>query len=278
MDKIRAGIVDILHADYPMTVRQVFYQMTVRGLIEKTEAEYKQATVRLLTEMRLDGTIPFHWIADNTRWMRKPRTFSGLRAMLEDTRDTYRRALWDDQETYLEFWTEKDAVAGIIMEETVPYDVPLMVSRGYSSLSFAYSAAEQIVQTGKPTFIYNVGDYDPSGVDISRNVEKRLREFSGQLGGDPAGVYFERLAVTPEQIQRWQLPTRPTKKSDSRAEAFEGESVELDAIPPQELRALVRNAIEKHIDNDVLARTKEIEEAERRTLERFTRRLPMDAA
>ena len=167
-----------------MTVRQVFYQAVSAGLIAKTEREYKNSIVRLLGKMRILGDIPWGWIADSTRWMRKPQTFSSLEAALERTARTYRRALWDTQPVHVEVWSEKDALAGVLYEETERWDVPLMVTRGYPSLSYLYEAAEAVEAEEKPTFVYYFGDYDPSGLDISRNVEERLREFA-PLCGDP---------------------------------------------------------------------------------------------
>jgi len=95
--------------------------------------------VRLLTEMRRAGDIPFDWIADNTRLMRKPRTYSSLEAMLTQTKEFYRRALWDDQDAYVAIWLEKDALSGVLLEAAYQWDVPLMVTRGYSSVSFLHS-------------------------------------------------------------------------------------------------------------------------------------------
>jgi hypothetical protein len=144
----------MLRADNPMTVRQVFYQAVSRGLIAKTEAEYKQTIGRLLTEMRLDGTIPFGWIADNTRWMRKPETHSSLKAVAEEWARSYRRAIWQEQEVYVEVWLEKEALAGVLYEETHRYDVPLMVTRGYPSLSYVHEAPRRSTRpTRKPTSI-----------------------------------------------------------------------------------------------------------------------------
>lgn len=105
------------------------------------------------------------------------------------------------------------------------------------------------------------GDWDPSGVDISRAAECGIREFAPK-----AEIAFERIAVTPQQIDEFGLPTRPTKKTDSRSKNFTGESVEVDAIPPAELRGLVRDRIEKHVDRRALAKTRQIEAAERETL------------
>jgi hypothetical protein len=97
----------VLHHDNPMTVRQVFYQLVSLGAIDKTEVEYKQTVVRLLTEMRRTHELPFVWIADNTRWMRKPRTYDSLEDALEITKQTYRRGIWSDQESYVEIWAHQ---------------------------------------------------------------------------------------------------------------------------------------------------------------------------
>lgn len=264
MDEIRDGLVEILFEQQPMTVRQVFYQAVTRGMIDKTEREYKGTVVRLLGEMRIGGRVPFGWIADSTRWMRKPNTWSSLEACLKSTAKHYRRSVWDDQDDYIEIWMEKDALAGVMVDVTAEWDVPLMVTRGYASLSFLMSSAETIRETISPTTIYYFGDYDPSGLDIGRNVEKRLREFS-----ERDDLTFERVAVTPEQIDEFNLPTRPTKKTDTRSKNFKGESVELDAIPPDDLRALVRDCIEQHIDHDTHKGLMLVEAEERKILEMF---------
>ena len=122
------------------------------------------------------------------------------------------------------------------------YDVPLMVARGYASLSFLHSAAEYIGSIDVPTYIYHLGDFDPSGVNAGEKIEQTLKEMAPQ-----AEIHFQRIAVTPEQIREWDLPSRPTKASDTRARNFGDISVELDAIPPDRLRQLVEGAIERHL-------------------------------
>ena len=106
----------------------------------------------------------------------------------------------------------------MLMKETDPWDLPLYVTRGYPSLSYLHRAAESITRTGKPTVLYYFGDHDPSGVDISRTVEVGIKD----LVDDPGLVRFKRLAVQPWQIEAWDLPSRPTKKSDSRSKGFKG--------------------------------------------------------
>lgn len=259
---IEDAIIEVLATDPPMTVRQVYYQLVGRGDIAKTEGEYKQTVVRLLTKLRRDGRVPFGWIADNTRWQRKPTTHSSLEAALRRTCEAYRRSMWDNQDAYVEIWLEKDALAGVLYQVTQQWDVPLMVTRGYPSLSYLHSAAEQIAAEGRPAFLYYFGDYDPSGCDITRAVEEGIREFAGG-----AEIVFERMAVTQAQIRDMQLPTRPTKKTDSRSKGFEGESVEVDAIPPRTLKQLATDCIAQHADPRALAAMQDVEAMERRTLE-----------
>jgi hypothetical protein len=263
---IRDTIRDILEKDHPQTVRQVFYALTVRGAIKKAEIEYHRTVIRLLVEMRETGEVPFSWIADNTRWQRKPATFIGLDACLRNTAHFYRRDLWASMPVYVEVWCEKDALAGVLIEETQTYDVPLMVARGYSSISFLHSAALAIEARQKPAFIYHFGDLDPSGVDAARDIEAKLRRYAPD-----AEIHFERPAVTREQVLEWDLPSRPTKMTDSRAKKFVGTSVELDAIPATRLREIVRGCIERHVDQEQLAVLRVAEASERETLGRWAK-------
>src|SRR6516162_3274200 len=258
---IRDAIREVLEQDHPQTVRQVFYALTVRGAIKKEEIEYHRTVIRLLVEMREGGEIPFDWLADNTRWQRKPATFVGLDSCLKNTAKAYRRDLWAAAPLYLEIWCEKDALAGVLVEETEVYDVPLMVARGYASISFLHSAAKAIEAKGKPAHIYHFGDLDPSGVDAARDIEAKLRRYA-----PGAEIHFERPAVTRQQVEEWNLPTRPTKTTDTRAKRFVGTSVELDAIPAATLRGLVRESIERHIDKQQIDLLKVAEASERELL------------
>jgi hypothetical protein len=267
IEHIRRELVRVAEENRPATVRQIYYRLVSEGVIAKTEQEYKGTVCRLLSDLRREGELPYGWIADNTRWMRKPATFDSLEEALELTRRTYRRALWTEQDVYVEVWLEKDALAGVLFDVTSAWDVPLMVTRGYPSLTFLHSAAEAIDAQGKPTFLYYLGDHDPSGVDIPKRVEAELRRMAPD-----AEIYFERLAVNVDQIGAMGLPTRPTKKTDSRSKTFEGESVEVDAIPPATLREMVDDAIVQHVDGETYERTLAVERAERESLQSLIRR------
>ena len=192
---IKTAIYRVCEEDQPVTCRQVFYRLVSQGVIRKTEAEYKSTVIRLLGDMRRDDTIPYEWVAGNTRWMRKPTAYSSLSAMAESTARVYRRKIWDGQDVYVEVWTEKDALAGVLYDITSEYDVPLMVSRGFASHSFLFEAGKAIEVQNKLTFIYHFGDYDPSGIAIDRQIQNGLEEHAPD-----AEIIFERVAVTPRQI------------------------------------------------------------------------------
>lgn len=269
IDHIKLSIYGLCERYRPMTVRQLFYALTVEQVIPKTEGAYKNIVCRLTKEMRLAGELPWHWLADHTRWMRKPDTYGSLDYCLEQAQLAYRRALWDPNtnDQYVEVWLEKDALAGVLSTVTEEYDVPLMVTRGYPSLSYLHSAASGIrrelaARTFGEATIYYFGDFDPSGADISRSTEQRLRDFLGC-----AHLFFKRVAVNHDQIAQMDLPTRPTKTTDSRSKRFGFDySCEVDAIRPDLLRQMVRDCITQHIDDEQIAAIQETERQERQLL------------
>lgn len=268
MEALQETIYETLRHNHPMTVRQLFYQLVGQDAIDKTEAEYDNAVSRLLADMRRAGMVPWEWVVDQTRWMRKPRTYSSLQRMLNNAAVGYRRALWDNQDAYVEIWLEKDALAGILYDVTDEFDVPLMVSKGFSSITYLHDAAMTIQAQEKPAYLYYFGDHDPSGLSITETIENTIREFAPDVD-----LHFEKVGVLPWQIESWHLPTRPTKKTDTRSKGFEGDSVEVDAIPPQTLRDLARGSIVHHIDHEAWARVQQVEQEERETLQRFTEML-----
>jgi hypothetical protein len=257
VDDRREELYRIVKRMHPMSVRQVYYQATVHGIVEKTEGGYNKIQTDLVAMPR-SGELPYGWLADSTRWQRKPETFKSIQHALNETARFYRKSLWHDADVYTEVWLEKDALSGVIYPVTAEYDVPLMVARGYASLSFLHSAAEYIDELDVPTFIYHLGDFDPSGVNAGEKIEETLRELA-----PTADITFQRIAVTPAQIEAWRLPTRPTKTSDTRSKGFGDISVGLDAIEPDRLRALVRETIEVHLPPEQLAILKTAEESER---------------
>ena len=248
---------------HPVTVRQLFYRLSTLEAVPKEDSGY-DAVQRVCANMRREGLLPYAWIADNTRWVRRATTFHSLKDALRTTAITYRRNLWESQPFRVEIWLEKDALAGVIMDIIETWDVPLMVVKGYPSLSFLHTAAEEIqmaTEHNKKTQIFYFGDYDPSGKDIPRVIKRDIQKMQPR-----ADFEIKEVAVTEQQITDWDLPSRTTKKTDSRSKNFSGKSVELDAIPPADLRQLVEESIASLADPYELEMTKKIEKAERESI------------
>jgi len=245
-----------------MTVRQVFYALEVRGVVEKTENGYRQVQTQVLA-MRRQGLLDWSFITDGTRWQRKPTTWSSSEDYIKSVARTYRRDLWRSQGLRIEVWLEKDALADIVVDVTDAWDVSLMVSRGQSSATFLQAAAKTAEQQyradGTITQIYTMYDYDAGGERASRTIARQLPDLAGK-----APVIVHRLAVTDSQIKDWDLPTRPPKKKDPEAAKWgDRPAVELDAISPDQLRDLVENAIVGHIYPHSWELEKAIEKEER---------------
>lgn len=264
LDEIDAAIYAFAEAESPVTVRGLFYRVMSLGLVPKSELGYG-VVQRQALKMRRAGTLPYEWITDGSRLRLKPRSWSSVAAALDNTARMYRRDLWIDQRVHVEVWCEKDAIRGVVYPVTAEYDVPLLISRGFSSDTFLYETADDINTEGNPAVIYNLGDHDPSGVAAWEDIQSKLLGFV-----DPdIDLEFKRIAVTSEQITELNLPTRPTKKSDTRAAKFDGDSVEVDAIPSSTLRDVVRDAIESNISQDALRLTRAAERSEREILLRI---------
>ena len=262
VEERREALWDIINDGRPMTVRQVFYQATVRGLVEKAESGYAKVQTDL-TVMRRADELPYDWLADNTRWQRKPNTFDSVEDALRETARFYRKALWKDIDAYVEIWLEKDALSGVIYPVTSMYDVPLMVARGYASLSFLYNAAE--CTSTRSTF-RRTSTISATSIRPASMRARRSKRRCASWRRTPSSISS---AVTEEQIAFWDLPTRPTKKKDTRAKYFGDTSVELDAIDPTELRNIVQEAIEAHLPADQFEVLKAAEESERDIISRL---------
>jgi hypothetical protein len=264
----RTALYDIVAEQYPMNVRHAFYLATVRGLVPKTEIGYSRIQWDL-TVLRKGGDLPYDWIEDGTRGVVEPATYPNIATALQETADNYSKALWEEADSRVQIWIEKDGLTNVIYPVTGERDVPVYPARGYASLTFLHDAARRIAANGVPTYIYHLGDSDPSGENAGEVIERTLREMAPD-----ADVIFERLAVTEEQIAAWNLPSRPTKSSDPRAARFgDRPSVELEAIEPNQLRALVQAAIERHQPPEKFKALKAEEARERDVLHNLVRRM-----
>ncbi len=252
---------ELVRENQPATVRNIYYRAVVAGIVSKNDAGYRKVQ-RDLVEMRRAGELPFDWIVDNTRWMRKGDSYDGPADALERVATFYRRSLWSDAPRRVEVWCESDSIAGVLGEVTHRWDVPLFPTRGFSSVSFTYSSAQSMNADGRPVTIYYVGDHDPAGLTIETSLAAGLAEH--------LAVPFEffRLAVTWEQVEAGNLPgTRPKRVYGYPL------AVEAEAMPAPELRRLLDEAIRSHIDQRRLAILLEAERSERELLQSIAKGL-----
>lgn len=261
-------LIDYANEHGPVTVRGLFYAATVAGIpgIEKTDGGYNKVQAQVLN-LRREGRMPYGVISDGTRYMRRPRTYDGWEAALRNTAQLYRKSLWADNFEQVEIWIEKSALAGVIYPVTSEYDVALMPTGGYTSETFAHEAVEGMRGTGQGLVIYSLYDFDRSGRDAEVSLQEKVERFGREYD---VPVTFHALGLTYEQVMGLDLPTRPAKRKTSADQRWEYPfAAELDAIPPDTLRDMVRTAIERHLPASELEHLKRIEQAERETMLRF---------
>jgi hypothetical protein len=254
---------------HPQSVRHLYYRMVVRDEVDKTEAGYDTVQIQLV-KMRRAGAVPYDWITDGTRWVRRVKTYSSPAAAVAEAARLYRRNIWAQTPEYLEVWCESDSIAGVIIDVTAEYAVPLFPAKGFSSLGFLYPSARglEYASNGRPAHVLYVGDWDPSGKVIPEKIEAGLREHA-----PAAEIHFRRLAVNPDQIRFLGLPSKPPKSSDSRAKSFSGQTVEAEAIPVETMQNIVRDAIESFIEPRILQTVTAAEASERQFLRQWAARL-----
>jgi hypothetical protein len=175
----------------PCSVRQVFYQASVRGLVEKSEDGYKRVQ-RDLTTMRRAGRLTYSAITDNTRWQRRPATYRDISEALAETARFYRKALWTDAKCHVEVWLEKDALSGSLYPVTSEYDVPLMVARGYASLTFLWSSAEYLQTLDVPAYTRPTKRSDSRSKKFGSKVSVELDAIEPNMLRDMVRTLIER--------------------------------------------------------------------------------------
>jgi hypothetical protein len=257
-------VADFTRKFAPVTVRQVFYAATVNYVIEKTEGGYNKIQQVCLTGRR-NGTIPYRYIADNSRSFYQVTAFEDLSNASETFADTYKRDFWASSCDAIEVWLEKEALAGVVLPVTNEYRVRLVPTRGFASETIVHSAIQTAKNEGRSRlFIKTLYDFDRSGQDAEAAIVRRMNEIGASLGVE---VIHEILALTRHQIFTMDLPTRPAKKKSAADKNWKYDfAVELDAMPPEVLRSIIADALEPHMPSEYRDRYRQIEDQERATI------------
>jgi hypothetical protein len=255
----------ILAEHHPMTVRQIYYQLVSRQVIENSRSAY-QAVSKAMVAARRENLVPWEYIEDRLRQPRHVSMWSDLADFAETAAAAYRRDVWNKQSTYIEVWLEKDALSGIFEDALRSYGVTLNVGRGFDGWDSIHNAAERFnayETSGQEIVVLYFGDFDPSGEDMVRSLRERLADQASE----PKII---KCALTLEDIQRYNLPTDFTKTTDTRRAAFVRRwgdvSVELDALPLQVLRSRIVEEVESLIDLKALHRVQRQESKDRQRL------------
>lgn len=237
---------------YELTLRQVYYQLVARGYIPNSERSYKNLG-NLISDGRLAGLIDWHAIVDRTRNLRSNSHWSTPEAVIQSASYSYMLDRWQEQPHYVEVWVEKDALIGIVGQACRELDVPYFSCRGYTSQSEMWSAAQRFIrQNGRVSrTIIHLGDHDPSGIDMTRDIQERLDLFE-------ANTKVKRVALTMRQINKYNPPPNPTKLTDARAEGYikkyGHECWELDALEPAVITALIEKEVSA-LENKTISRS-----------------------
>lgn len=265
LEKAQGIIEDFESMGYQLTLRQLYYQLVAADLLPNQQNEYKKLG-SLISDARWAGLVDWEAIEDRTRNVSQRASWDSPTDIMEAVASQYHEPLHLEQDHYIEVWVEKDALIGVIEKSVRSYDVPCMACRGYISSSEAFSAVRRIRRVLDEAAIDEVtilhlGDHDPSGIDMTRDLEDRLNALAGHEEGTwyPSfNINVERIALNMDQIRSYQPPPNPAKLSDSRAgdyvKKYGRSSWELDALRPDVIDRMVKTHLEQRLDMDIIAR------------------------
>lgn len=240
INKANEIIDEYVRKGYDLTLRQLYYQFVARGYIENSQKSYNNLGV-IINNARLNGDLDWDAIKDRTRdisgdfhWGSPARIIKNCEYSFDlDTRAT--------QDTYIEVWVEKEALIGVVEKAASALDIPYFACRGYVSQTAMYDAYKRINyenQRGRDSVIIHLGDHDPSGIDMSRDIKERINDTFG------ASLKLERIALNMDQIEQYAPPPNPAKITDSRCDGYIKRygklSWELDALEPSVIVDLIK--------------------------------------
>lgn len=251
---------------YTLTLRQLYYQFVSRDLLKNQQTEYKRLG-KIVNDARLAGKLDWAAIEDRTRNVQKPNVWDSPESIIRAVARQYQEDPWVAQPFRPEVWIEKDALVGVIEGVCKRLRVPYFACRGYASQSEIYDAGKRFRETyrGRQTpLVLHLGDHDPSGLDMTRDLGERLSMFAGRR------VEVRRLALNMDQIEQYDPPPNPAKDTDARFEGYRDEfgdsSWELDALDPDVISDLIQDELDTVIDTDLWAASEAKEAENKRAL------------
>ena len=262
LERINTILEEYRNDGYVLTLRQLYYQLVSKDIIPNNDREYAKLS-NILKKGRMAGIVDWSAIEDRVRVPKLPYWVRDVQHAIQDTIEQYRVDRMQGQQRNIEIWVEKDALSNVPFRVTSKYHIRLMVNRGYSSISAMYDAHRRL-RSGDVILYF--GDHDPSGKDMVRDMRERMEEFGREVDVRP-------VALTMEQIRRFNPPPNPAKITDPRAKWYIREygrtSWELDALPPRELIRLAEEAVEELIDLDLYNRCLDREQRDIEELRSF---------
>ncbi len=283
IDTITGILDDYSEQGYDLSLRQLYYQLVSRNIVPNTEKSYKNVGC-IVSDARLAGLIDWDMIKDRGREMVSNPHWESPSNFIQEVAPQYRFDLWEDQNNYVEVMVEKQALEGVLQPVCRSLDIPFTANKGYSSSSAMYEASKRFIERaerGKVLHVIYLGDHDPSGIDMSRDVLDRLDLFIKTPFGNPVGenepesITVNRAALNMSQIKTLNPPENPAKITDSRAKSyikrFGNSSWELDAIEPRELAKLVTDAVTSLMDVPLFKRNQNKQELGRKELIKFAK-------
>lgn len=265
---------EYLEQGYKLTLRQLYYQMVARGFIPNTPQSYKRLG-SVVNDARLGGYMDWEAIEDRTRNLESLPCWDSPESIIGVCARTFRYNQWDGQDNYVEIWVEKEALAGVIERSAGKWDCPWIACRGYMSQSEMWAAANRFESQAKNhkgrLVILHLGDHDPSGIDMSRDIRDRLHVFMDQNA--PMVV---RIALNMDQVRQYNPPPNPAKVTDSRYASYQDEygdeSWELDALTPDVLDALIEENVKQYLNMKKFKRQETRTKLSRATIQRISER------
>lgn len=248
---------------YDLTLRQLYYQFVSMDLIENSDRSYDKLG-RTVSDGRLAGYLDWSSIEDRTRKCVTPSTWETAADILETAELAFKLDCWATQPDRVEVWVEKEALANVVERACREYDIPWFCCRGYVSQSAMFEAAQRHIEYDVPTHILYLGDHDPSGIDMPRDIADRMELFRSHY------THVHPIALTMEQIEELNPPPNPAKLSDKRAAKYVAEfgnkSWELDALKPKYINDLISDKLSEFIDFDAWEEITEEQERQRKII------------